>query len=172
MTDQAVARRYAQVLYDEAEAGVRQDMELVRKTLEGSRDLRLCLASPVVPRKKKLAVLEAVFGDQVQPVTLRLVRLLLGREREDLLLAVTREFDRIRDAQLGITRVHARVALALAGEEQKRLQQVLAEKLGTGVRMDVAEDASLIGGAILRIGDIVYDGSVAHQLAQLRSQIH
>ncbi len=172
MSEQAIVRRYAEVLYDEAEAAVHGDMEFVRETLKGSRDLRLCLASPIVPNEKKLAVLEAVLADHAHDATLRFVRLLTQRKREALLLPIARAYRRIRDERLGITNVHARVQFELSDDEARRTQRVLEKMLGTKVRLSVTEDASLIGGIVLRVGDVVYDGSVTHQLAQLRRQVN
>ena len=68
--------------------------------------------------------------------------------------------------------MHARVQFELSDDEARRTQRVLEKMLGTKVRLSVTEDASLIGGIVLRVGDVVYDGSVTHQLAQLRRQIN
>ena len=173
MSDQIMVRRYAQALYDEAGESVLEDMARIRKILEESRALRLCLASPVVASNKKLAVLEAVLISlQVREVTLWFVRLLTQRRREALLLPVTKVYREIRDECLGITRVDARVRFRLADQETDRIRHVLEEKLATRVHLTVEEDESLIGGMVLRIGDVVYDGSIAYQLEQLRSQIN
>ena len=172
MTDQVVVRRYAAVLLGEPEASVPQDMRLIREVLEGSRALRLCLDSPVIAREKKRAVLEAVFQSKVHATTMRFVRLLTMRKREALLLQIAQSYRGIRDERLGITRVEARVRYALSEEEARRIQQVLEKKLSTEVRLDMVQDASIVGGIIVRVGDVVYDGSVTNQLAQLRRQIN
>ena len=171
MSQQVLVRRYAEVLYEETDAAVHEDMQFIRGTLEGSRDFRLCLASPAVAHEKKLAVLEAILTGRVQDVTLRFVRLLTLRRREVLLLPIARAYEHIRDERLGITNVQARVRFAPSDREMLRIQRTLEEKLNARVRLRVEEDTSLIGGMVLRIGDIVYDGSVAHQLERLRGQI-
>ena len=172
MSEQVIVRRYAEVLYDEAEATVHEDMEFIRETLHGSRDLRLCLASPIVSKEKKAAVLEAVLADHVHDATQRFAQLLMQRKREALLLPIAHAYLGIRDERLGITNVHARVQFELSEDEARRAERVLEKLLGTRVRLSVTEDASLIGGIVLRVGDVVYDGSVTHQLAQLRRQIN
>ncbi len=171
MSDQIIVDRYARVLYAEAPKALHQDMELIRKTLEGSGELRRCLTSPVVPGTKKLAVLEAIFGGRVEVIVLRFIRLLAQRQREALLLPIAQAYRRIREEALGITPVHARTCYAPSVAGLRRIQAVLQKKIGTAIRLEITEDASLLGGMILRIGDTVYDGSVRHQLSQLRSRV-
>ena len=173
MTHQAVVRRYAQALYEEArrEPRVAEDMKLLRASLEASRDLNLCLESPVIARKKKLSVLEALFSERLRPLSMRFLRLVLVRKRENLLRAITHAFQERKDKESGILSADARVSLTLSTEEESRLQAVLERKLDKRIRLRTARDPDIVGGVIVRIGDTVYDGSVHHQLSQLRRRM-
>ena len=176
MTNQIVARRYAQALYEEAEREQRveridEDMALIRESLEDSRDLVLFFESPIISRKKKQDVVQALFEARVQPMTMNFLRLLIEKKREDLFPDVVHAYRALRDEQLGVVVAHARTAFPLSSEEQARLEQALERKAGSRIRLTVEQDAGLVGGLVVRIGDMVYDGSVRHQLATLRERM-
>ncbi len=176
MTNQIVARRYAQALYEEAARDQRvesidEDMALIRESLEGSRDLVLFFESPVISRQKKQDVVQALFGSRVQPMTMNFLRLLIEKKREDLFPDVVHAYRVLRDEQLGVVAAHARAAFPLSSEEQARLEQALERKAGSRIRLTVEQDPGLVGGLVVRIGDMVYDGSVRHQLATLRERM-
>lgn len=176
MTNQTIARRYAQALYEEAAQGqlvegVDDDMALIRDALEASRDLVLFFESPVISRQKKQTVVETLFAERVHPTTQHFLRLLVEKKREDLFPDVVQAYSALRDEQRGVVEARVRVALPLADDEQARLAQALEQMAGAQIRLTVKQDAGLVGGMVVRIGDTVYDGSVRHQLATLRERM-
>lgn len=176
MTQSPVARRYAQALYEEAQQhgrveAVDQDMDLIRETLDGSRELVLFFESPILTREKKETVVQELFEGHVQPTTLHFIRLLVEKKREDLLPSVVRAYRALRDAEQGIVEAKARTAHPLSDAEQKALTQALEKLTGKRIRLQVEQDATLIGGVVVRVGDTVYDGSVRHKLASLRERL-
>ncbi len=176
MSNFTIARRYARALYEEAERtgrleSVDDDVALIRDALEASSELVRFFESPVIPRPKKEAVVQALFAERVQPTTLDFLRLLVEKQREDLFPDVVRAYRELRDAQRGIVEARARAAFPLSEAEQTRLAQALEAMTGVGIRLHVEQDAGLLGGLVVRIGDTVYDGSVRHQLASLRERM-
>ncbi|SRR5690606_9951427 len=172
-----VARRYALALYQEAQAQnavdrTDEDVAALAEALDASRELTALFESPVVPREKKEAVIRRLFDGKLADLTLRFVRLLVEKEREDLLPAVVRAYGALRDERLGIVEAHVRTARALGAEEEKQLERALEARTGKQVRLKVDVEPSLIGGLVVRIGDRVYDRSVQHQLDLLRGQLH
>jgi F-type H+-transporting ATPase subunit delta len=171
-----VARRYALALYQEAEARgavapTDEDVQALREVLDGSRELTALFESPIVPREKKEAVVTKLFEGRVGELTLRFVRLLLEKEREDLLPVVVRAYGALRDQRLGIVEAHVRTARPLGAGEAQALERTLAERTGKQVRLRTEVDPALVGGLVVRIGDRVYDRSVRHQLGLLREQL-
>ena len=128
--------------------------------------------SPVIPREQKASVMMHLFAPRVHPLTMKFLQLLIEREREDLLSAILERFRALRDQALGIINVRAQAATPLGQEAQTQLMSTLEQRLDRSVRLSVTQDANLIGGIILRIGDTVYDGSVRHQLSVLRKRMH
>jgi F-type H+-transporting ATPase subunit delta len=168
-----VARRYAGALYDEAEhqrqlEEVDADFALISGTLDGSPELVRLFESPIVSRERKLRVLEALFGERLQPITHRFLRLLIENQRETIFPAIVRAYRMIRDEKLGIVEAAARVAFLLERDDETRLTRALERLIGKQIRLSVTLDHSLIGGVVVRVGDTVYDGSIRHQLSSLR----
>ncbi len=176
MKNLTVARRYAQALSEEAAQAQRldavdADIALIDAALDASRELVRFFESPVIPREKKEAVVQALFGERVQPTTLRFLRLLIEKKREVLFPEVVRAYGALRDAQRGIVEARAKVAFPLNEAEQAHLTAALERMTGARIRLHVEQDPALVGGLVVRIGDTVYDGSVRHQLASLRERM-
>jgi F-type H+-transporting ATPase subunit delta len=77
----------------------------------------------------------------------------------------------LRDRQLGVVEARARVARPLDAAGEQKLTAALEGLTGKRVRLQVQQDAALLGGVVVRVGDTVYDGSVRHQLESLREQL-
>ncbi len=173
MTIPSVARRYARALYMEA-AGVpriHEDMELIGETLGASADLTRCLESPVIARERKLSVLEALFASRTDELTMGFVRLVVRGRREAQLHAIATAYRELRDEADGILHAQVRAAAPLESDDIVRLRYTLEERTGKHVVLQPHESDDLLGGIVLRIGDVVYDGSARHHLAQLHTRL-
>ncbi len=175
MSDAIVARRYAQAVYQEAEAAgkaeaVDEGMQSLGESLDASRELDRFFRSPVVSREKKDAVIGALFDGKVDPLIVRLMRLLVEKGREDILPSVVRQYGELRDERLGLVEATVRTAMPLEYDETESLRRALEARTGRKVRLRIEVEPELIGGVVVRIGDRVYDGSVRHQLSTLREQ--
>ena len=171
-----VARRYAQALAEEARSGgsldtVDGDVDAIASALDGSRELRTALGSPVVPRGKKEAVLTSLFSERVSPLTMRFLDLLLRNEREESIPSIVRGYQALRDEERGIVTATVRSAKPLSPDETERVKAALEARSGKTVRMKLSVEPELIGGLVVRLGDTVYDRSVRHQLAELKEQM-
>lgn len=170
------ARRYALALTEEAEqagqaAAVDADVVLLGETLANSRELTLLFQSPVVPRDKKEAVLKALFESRVSPLTMRFLHLLVSKQREALIPAVVEAVRVLRDTTTNTVEALVRTARPLSEADEARLTAGLEARSGSTVRLRVEVEPDLIGGLVVRLGDVVYDRSVRHQLETLRGQL-
>ncbi|MDX1438557.1 MAG: F0F1 ATP synthase subunit delta [Rubricoccaceae bacterium] len=171
----SVARRYALALYQEAnEKGladrVDADIDALRETLDNSKELQAMFRSPVVSREKKEAIIQQLFEGKIDGMTLNFIRMLVQKQREELLPSVVSAYQMLRDDRLGIVEAFVRTAKPLGDSEKETLRSTLEERSGKTVRMNVDVDSSLLGGLVVRVGDQVYDRSVRHQLKTLRDQ--
>lgn len=176
MTDATVARRYAGALLQEAEAAgkterIDEDVQALRQSLEGSRELARFFGSPVISRQKKQAVIARLFEGKLDALLVRLMQLLVEKDREEILPALVRQYAALRDERLGITEALVRTALPLGFEESEDLRRALEAATGQKVRMRIEIEPGLIGGLVVRVGDRVFDGSVRNQLRTLGAQL-
>lgn len=171
-----VARRYAGALYEEAESqsktdAVDRDVEFLRESLAGSRELVGFFLSPVVSREKKETIVRELFGSHVDKLTLRFLTLLIEKQRETLLPDMVASYQRMRDEQLNVAEARVRVAEPMGKGDEEKLAAAISKMTGKKIRLRVSEDRDLIGGVVIRVGDTVYDGSVQHQLERLRDRM-
>ena len=176
MADQRVAARYAKSLLDLGkELGtletVKQDMDLLGKTVAESRDLRLLLRNPIVKHDKKLAILTAIFGGKVSDMTLRFFTILTQKNRESALEMGT-EFQAQYNVMQGIQTAQVTSATPLTPALWAELEQLVIKQTGlTEVKLTEKVDPSLIGGFVLRVGDQQIDDSVRTSLRKLRTSL-
>lgn len=178
MSKRTVARRYAGALYEEAdETGVLEavddDILMLRESLEdATHPLSRFFKSPVIPQEKKDAVVRELLSDQVEELTLRFLRLLIHKDRETMTKPILDQYQALRNDQRGIVDAEVTVARSLADEDRTAIADALESKTGKTVRLHVEEDADLVGGLIIRIGDHVFDASVRNKLTNLRDRLH
>jgi len=96
-----------------------------------------------------------------------LLKLLAANGRLPALPAIRSRFEQLRAADEGTVDAELVTAFAVEEEQRQAIAQSLSRKLGRRVRLSAREDAALIGGAIVRAGDLVIDASVRGQLSQL-----
>ncbi len=175
MKNTRVARRYAMALMTAAEQqknieGTAKDMEFIGKVLRESREFRLFVAGPIVSPSKKRAVFNEVFGPRVGKETMTFVNLLTSKSREAILQDITEQFKELHDEKLGIVNVEVRTSVELNYGQEKDLRAELELMTAKKVRFQFVIDTTIKGGIVIRIGDTVLDGSVAHQLERMRER--
>ncbi len=174
----AIAERYAGALADVAiaqgdVAKVQSELKTFREMADESPELRLFLANPATPRAGKHAVLEQLMERTGSSRILRnFLFLLVDHRRTPLLPEIEASFQHLLDTRLGVTRADITSADELSPEDQAELTQVI-EKLTKSTKVDARfqTDAALVGGAIVRVGSKIYDGSVRAQLNALRIRL-
>lgn len=133
-----------------------------------SPDLRAAMGSPVLETESKKAALVKLFGDQVPPSFLNLLKLLADRGRIGYLDAVLERLLELYRAQNSIALATLTSAEPLSEEQQASLTEKVKQVAGTDhVEIELQVDPSLIGGFVLRVGSKVIDASLAGQVRRL-----
>jgi F-type H+-transporting ATPase subunit delta len=155
----------------ESEGKVDQTIGQVREILalwNGSAELREAMASPVLEVEAKKAALVKLFGDQVSPSVLNLLKLLADRQRIGFLDAVLERVLVLYREQNQIALATVTSATALSEEQQAEITKKVQSFAGTDkVEINLAVDPSLLGGLVLSVGSKVIDASVAGQVRRL-----
>ncbi|HEX5442976.1 MAG TPA: ATP synthase F1 subunit delta [Pirellulales bacterium] len=129
------------------------------------------MASGMIKPDDKVAMVDRVFGGRVTPVFLNFLKVVAGHGRGGFLRAVRKAVRDLRDRQQGRVRVEVTTATPLDDPLAEAVRNRLRGMLGGEPVLMRKVDPDLLGGLVFRVGDTVYDGSVARQLAQVRSQM-
>lgn len=129
------------------------------------------MASGMIANDQKVAMVDRVFGGKVTSMFLNFLKVVAAHGRGGFLRAIRKAVRDLRDQQAGRVRVKVTTAAPLDGELTERIQNQLRGMLGGEPVLSKQVDPDLIGGLVFRVGDTVYDGSVATRLARVRSQM-
>lgn len=129
--------------------------------------LAAAFASPRIDEQEKIRVLDRLFGDRVHPVLLNFLKVMARRGRLGYLTAVRDAAVALHDESLGRVVAEVRTAIPLDDDLRAEIRRQIAESLQKEVRLTDSVDASLLGGMVVRVGDTVYDSSVAGRIEKL-----
>lgn len=129
------------------------------------------LTNPRVSSQDLLGLIDDVCGADLDEHARSFFKELADNRRLDVLPEVTSQFETLRAEVESIVDVEITSAIALDEAQRTRLQKALEKKLQRTVRMHCAIDQTLIGGAVIRAGDVVIDGSVKARLERLAAQM-
>ncbi|HEY4308158.1 MAG TPA: ATP synthase F1 subunit delta [Pirellulales bacterium] len=174
---QRVAEVYAKAFIAAAEkagataAALEELTAIESEVLERFPRLRSLLSSGFISAADKVQIVDRTFNGRVSSLVLNFLRVLAEHERlevlRDVIRAARAQFDQMR----GLLRVEVTTASPLTDELAAKIQQQLRGMFGGEPVLVPKIKPELIGGVVLRVGDAVYDGSVAARLAQMRSRI-
>jgi F-type H+-transporting ATPase subunit delta len=168
------ARAFADVVLDkhlDADRSVAQ-LRTIATLLDESLDLRRVWENPAVPADQKRRVLDVIAErDGISTQVRNLVAVLIDHRRVHFLGPIIRQLEKELDARLGFAEAQITSARELNDAEKREFEAQVGRLTGKKVRAQYEEDASLLGGAVLRLGSTIYDGSVKGQLERLKEVI-
>jgi F-type H+-transporting ATPase subunit delta len=138
------------------------------RILDREPALRRALTDPSLPDDRKRETLSALLGDKVQAATMVLVREVVLRPRGRTIDRGLEEYGRLAAARRERLVAQVRTAVALTSKQLEHLAASLESRLGHPVALNVELDPDLVGGLTVRVGDVLFDGSIAHRLALAR----
>jgi|TARA_B100000497_G_scaffold21016_1_gene24807 F-type H+-transporting ATPase subunit delta len=169
------AIRYAKAVLDQANHTnisevVFGDMKSIQATLEGSKELRVVLQSPVVKAEDKKEALLKMFVTN-SDVTKGLIQILTSNKRINLLGGVAQAYVDLYNNSKGVKVATVITAVAITPQIQETVLGKVKQMTGSdNITIDNTIDESIIGGFILRVGDLQYNASIANQLGSLKRE--
>jgi F-type H+-transporting ATPase subunit delta len=153
-------------------AAAQRQLNDFSETLAGSRELREVLMNPSIPNEQKLKVLDAIAGRiGMFPQVRNFLAVIMQHQRLAELDEILTEYHAVSDEQSGLVEAEITSARPLNDQDRAGLEAQVAKLAGGKVRATWLQDATLLGGAVVRIGSTVYDGSVRAQLQQLKQKL-
>jgi F-type H+-transporting ATPase subunit delta len=167
--DRVLAGRYAKALFEAADAAGEAD-RLLKDLKELERfcwDGQAWLRNPRLPAAEKKRRAGAALAGKASARTVRFAEFLIEKKRLELVPLFSLNVGRLVAERKNLARAQVRCARALTADEQARLRRALEGFSGKSVELEVREDPDLLGGAVVRLGDWVLDGSLRGQLGRL-----
>ena len=173
MRETRIAKPYARALYSAATEEdildrIVEDVNQVLQLTQDSEDFDQFLTNPILSPQFKSEMFQQLLSEAVQPLTLNFLLLLALKQRERSLVAILQMFLEIVDLQAGRLVAQVTSAVPLTDAQKTTLSQQLSNYSEAEVRLELNEDATIQGGVIVRLGDTVFDGSIASQLQRMR----
>jgi F-type H+-transporting ATPase subunit delta len=177
-----IARPYAQAAFDVAreagELGLWSDSLQTAAGLFADGTVAEYLANPKLNDAKRLGFLTGLFGKAGAPVFAggdeqgsNYLKLLLEYDRADVLPEIAVHFEALKDAVENTIDVTVTSASPLSDKDKQRYAAALEKRFGRKVELTTEIDESLIGGAVIRAGDVVIDGSLRARLDGLANAL-
>jgi|SRR5579871_201547 F-type H+-transporting ATPase subunit delta len=168
------ARAFADVVLDrKLDAGkTLEELNALGALLEENHDLRRVWENPAIAAEQKRGVLDAIVKREglSRPVR-NFGAVLIDHRRMHLFDAIVHHLRQELDARMGVAEAQITSFRELSDPEKRTLEAQVQKLTGKKVRAKYARDASLLGGAVVRVGSTIYDGSVLGQLQRIREQI-
>ena len=173
-----VALRYAHAFASVAESthidtnAAQQQLRDFSDTLAGSQELRDVLLNPSIAVEQKHKLLAAIAGRiGMFPQVRNFIAVIIDNQRLAELDEILTEYHAVADEQAGLAEAEITSAHELNPEDRANLEAQVSKLAGGRVRATYRQDATLLGGAVVRIGSTVYDGSIRAQLQQLKQKL-
>ncbi|NBA97034.1 F0F1 ATP synthase subunit delta [Pseudomonas sp. R5(2019)] len=166
-----LARPYAKAAFEHAQAHQQlanwSAMLGLAAAVSEDDTMQRLLKAPRLTSAQKATTFIDVCGDKLNAQAQNFIHVAAENDRLGLLPEISALFDLYKAEREKSVDVDVTSAFALNKEQQDKLAKVLSARLNREVRLQATEDSTLIGGVIIRAGDLVIDGSVRGKLAKL-----
>jgi F-type H+-transporting ATPase subunit delta len=172
-----ISRRYAKALLslgqeDGTYEACGRDLQEFTDFCETHQEYFQVISNPLFALGDRKRILEAVLAKSAfSPLVQNFLKLLLDKDRVGSIKEITEHYTQLTDEISDVTRAKITSARPLKKQAADKLEKALEDLTSRKVKMEMQEDESLIGGVIVKIGDLVLDGSVRAQLEGLRESL-
>ena len=151
--------------------GVEDELFRFGRIVGADRELARILSDRTAPAEGKAALLDQLLSGRVSPVTEQLLRNELTGPHAGSADAAIERLSEVASRRRGQAVARVTSAVSLTAAQEQRLTDVLGRLYGRAVGLQVTVDPSVLGGLVVRVGDEVVDGSIAHRLEAARRRL-
>jgi len=174
MNESRAAIRYAKAILDlavdkKATDAVEKDMRSIVATISDSKELRQMLSSPVISGATKKDVLLKIFKG-ANAISEGLIGMLVDNKRVSILNEVALKFIILNEQQKGKDVAYVTTAVPMDAAMEKKILKQLTTITGNELTIENTVDENIIGGFVLRVGDLQYDASIVNKLNNLKRE--
>ena len=174
MSGTRAAIRYAKAVLSlaidqKSEQTLNDDMKLIAKTISENTDLDAALKNAIAKQDTKKDILNQVFTG-LNPLTSKLFDVLVDNNRIDAIADVARKYNELYESHIGKEKATVTTAVPMTEDLEIKVMAKIKELTSKSVELENIVDENIIGGFILRVGDIQYNASIASKLNKLKRE--
>lgn len=175
MGESQITSVYARALFETARdagtlAATGADLASFVGAMRGSKDLTAVLYNPKIDSAtKKRVVSDITVG--ADSIFKNGIKLMIDKRHSDLIMDMRQHFDKLLKQENNLVEVQITSAIELPEETRASIRQRIEESIGKQVEISETVDEGILGGLILRFGDLIVDGSLKAKLVQLRARL-
>jgi len=170
-----IARPYAQAAFDIAnEKGDLKswsDMLQLIAAVASDTVLSDMISNPSIEREKIVEIIVDVCGDNLNDLAKNFVKVLAENGRLNVATEIAQGYEGHRAEAEKTVEAEVTSAFPLSDAQIKSMTEALKKRLGREVTLNTSIDETIVGGAIIRAGDLMIDGSVSGQLDKLATTL-
>lgn len=176
MTSDDVIDGYAEALFTVARAekalpAVEDELYAFAKALEQNTPLRDALTDAALPAENKKAVVGDILGERANPLTISLLGFVVDAGRAREIPKIVQRLAEVAAGERDQALAEVRSAVELSAAQRNRIAAALSKATGRTVDVKVVVDPSVVGGVVARVGDEIFDGSVATRLVDAKQRL-
>ncbi len=176
MSESVVAYRYAKALIDLAIQQkvvdkVNDDMKFFAEICEQNKEFTKVMANPIVRHDKKKSILKSIFENKINDVTFSIFNVLTRKNRENLLYPIAVEFQKLYADLNKVQKATITTVVPLNAKQREEFVKVVKDATGKTVDLLEKIDETLIGGYVLKVGDLQIDTSIRKKINELKLEL-
>ena len=173
MKDLKVSNRYAKALLELAVEtnnleNCYSDMNTILTACQESKEFYLLLKSPIIKTDKKIIIIEEVFSNKLSELTSGFIKIITSKKREAILDSVAKSFISLYKEKKNIISAKLVTATEIDNETREEVLDFIKKKGHKNVDLQEKIDKSIIGGAIINIGNKQIDASVSNKINEMK----
>lgn len=173
MKDLKVSNRYAKALLELAVEtnnleSCYYDMNTILTVCQESKEFYLLLKSPIIKTDKKIIIIEEVFSNKLSELTNGFIKIITSKKREAILDSVAKSFISLYKEKKNIISAKLVTATEIDNETREEVLDFIKKKGHKNVDLQEKIDKSIIGGAIINIGNKQIDASVSNKINEMK----
>jgi len=171
-----IAKRYAQALFELGKEEnvldiLHDELKTVGEILDKEETLQNILNHPQISGEQKKEIWITLFQGKAHPLTLNFLLLLTDRKREGFLAEIIQQFEQVMREEKNIGVAQVITAIELTEEQKTKLQEKLTQITGKeNMELETKVNHEIIGGIIVKVGNLLMDDSIVSHLASLRKK--
>ena len=176
MTSDHVIDGYAEALFKVARVeaalpAVEDELYAFAKALEQNTPLRDALTDAALPAENKKGVIGDILGERANPLTVSLLGFVVDAGRAREIPKIVQRLAEVAASERDQALAEVRSAVELSSAQRKRIAAALSKATGRKVDVKVVVDPSVVGGVVARVGDEIFDGSLATRLVDAKQRL-